>query len=542
MSNGKLFCKACREELSLKKIVVANHVQSKKHIAGKGKLSLKEAKERDIAESLVSSDQLDHPVGETLPLEQRVYRVTVVKTFLRAAVPLNKLTAFRDLLEENAFRLTDRRHMFDLVPFILTQEIAQIKAEMGGCPVSVVFDGTTRLGEALAIVIRFVDADFRIHQRLLRMQLLAKSLTGEEIARKLINTLSVQYSVSSELVLASMHDRAATNNIAMRTLKVIYPSVVDIGCFSHTLDLVGEKFCTPHMNDFVSSWVTMFSHSPKSRLLWRTQTGSSMPGYSATRWWSKWEVVKYILELFGDVEAFLRNNEGLAPATKAKLLCYFDDPQKHAYLQMEIAITVDVGKSFVQATYTLEGDGPLALTCYEVISALTTSINQVKHYPNAEAVAQRIPINVATQQQLLRYAIACVQPGLKYFCDRKASSMEEPLACFKAARLFSPAKVHEINPSVADVDSLAAFPFLVGTLTNLKTELPAYLAASEDIDPQFCPLEFWRRHKDTLPSWADACRKVLLVQPSSAASERVFSILKQSFGEQQHLSLQDYNY
>ena len=137
VSNGKLFCKACREELSLKKIVVANHVQSKKHIAGKGKLSLKEAKERDIAESLVSSDQLDHPVGETLPLEQRVYRVKVVKTFLRAAVPLNKLTAFRDLLEENAFRLTDRRHMFDLVPFILTQEIAQIKAEMGGCPVSV---------------------------------------------------------------------------------------------------------------------------------------------------------------------------------------------------------------------------------------------------------------------------------------------------------------------------------------------------------------------------------------------------------------------
>ena len=34
---------------------------------------------------------------------------------------------------------------------------------MGGCPVSVIFDGTTRLGEAMAIVVRFVETDFKIH-------------------------------------------------------------------------------------------------------------------------------------------------------------------------------------------------------------------------------------------------------------------------------------------------------------------------------------------------------------------------------------------
>ena len=50
-------------------------------------------------------------------------------------------------------------------------------------------------------------------------------------------------------------------------------------------------------------------------------------------------------------------------------------------------------------------------------------------------------------------------------------------------------------------------------------------AASEDVSPDLCPLEFWRRHKVSLPSWASAVCKVILVQPSSAASERVFSIL-----------------
>ena len=45
-------------------------------------------------------------VGETLPMSQYVYRLKVLKTFLRAAIPLTKLDAFRDLFErsENAVR------------------------------------------------------------------------------------------------------------------------------------------------------------------------------------------------------------------------------------------------------------------------------------------------------------------------------------------------------------------------------------------------------------------------------------------------------
>ena len=108
--------------------------------------------------------------------------------------------------------------------------------------------------------------------------------------------------------------------------------------------------------------------------------------------------------------------------------------------------------------------------------------------------------------------------------------MEEPLACFKVARFFSSSKVHEVQPSASDLDALLCFPFLHNSLSDLKRELPTYLSASEDISPDFCPLEFWRRHKTTSPSRASALRKVLLVQPSSAASERVFSILRQSFG------------
>ena len=67
---------------------------------------------------------------------------------------------------------------------VLSEEKRQLKAEIDGLPVAVIFDGTSWLGEALAIILRFVDrTSLKIHQ-LVRMQLLAKSLAGEEVARQ----------------------------------------------------------------------------------------------------------------------------------------------------------------------------------------------------------------------------------------------------------------------------------------------------------------------------------------------------------------------
>ena len=96
-----------------------NYLRSNKHKMGKAR---KEATERDIAHAFKSAEMEQHPRCETLPEDQRVYRVRIVRVFLRTATPLNKLNDFRGLLEENALRLTDRRQMADIVPFVFTQE------------------------------------------------------------------------------------------------------------------------------------------------------------------------------------------------------------------------------------------------------------------------------------------------------------------------------------------------------------------------------------------------------------------------------------
>ena len=77
----------------------------------------------------------------------------------------------------------------------------------------------------------------------------------------------------SSNLLAVMRDRASVNSVAVRTLKVLYPDILDIGCFSHTIDHVGDNFDTPVLYEFGTTWVSLFSHSPKARLLWRAHTG-----------------------------------------------------------------------------------------------------------------------------------------------------------------------------------------------------------------------------------------------------------------------------
>ena len=53
-------------------------------------------------------------------------------------------------------------------------------------------------------------------------------------------------------------------------------------------------------------------------------------------------------------------------------------------------------------------------------------------------------------------------------------------------------------------------------------------------------LDWWGKNEELLPNWSTAAKKAVLVQPSSAASERVFSILNNSFGDRQNSSLEDY--
>ena len=51
------------------------------------------------------------------------------------------------------------------MPFIMNEEISQIKQEIHGKHVSIVFDGTTNVCEAMVVVLCYVTTDWAILQK-----------------------------------------------------------------------------------------------------------------------------------------------------------------------------------------------------------------------------------------------------------------------------------------------------------------------------------------------------------------------------------------
>ena len=62
--------------------------------------------------------------------------------------------------------------------------------------------------------------------------------------------------------------------------------MLNIVCFSHTLDNVGSHLMILTLQEFEHLWVRLF-HSYGAKLAWKDLTGRKPKSYSETRWWSK---------------------------------------------------------------------------------------------------------------------------------------------------------------------------------------------------------------------------------------------------------------
>ena len=552
MKDGKLFCLACREIVSTKKSILITHLASKKHGNSKDKLKKSKLKDQTIMEAFRAGDSTQK--DSTLPITERAYRLEVVEEFLRAGIPIGKIDMLRSLLEKNGQRLTASAHLGQYISIVFKQEVERIKNELTlpgqtgmTRDVSMIFDGSTRQGEAIAVIVRFLDDNWSIIQRLVRIDICSKSVNADELAQVLNQCLSVDYGVNTNSLLAAMRDGASVNQAALDRIAFIFPKMLNVVCFSYTLDNVANHLVIPTLLEFGSVWIRLFRHSYKAKLLLKDLTGQRPRSYSETRWWSKWEVYQQILMQFGDIERFLIEAEAakVGPQLLPQLQAILSDPVRLINLKLELAITIDFGEHFVKATYFLEGDGPLVLSCYEKLSAVARAC-QAPHFPNVHAVAaaiaeENLAQNVAALEQ---QAKACVQPAIDWFLRKFNVQLYNTVSAFKAARFMCPVSVQWLKPTRQSVEALRIFPFLDddGIINGLKAELPAYLAATEDvvINTEDRKVEWWHNHKDQLPHWASAVKKVLLVQPSSAAAERVFSILNSSFNDQQEHALVDY--
>ena len=147
---------------------------------------------------------------------------------------------------------------------------------------------------------------------------------------------------------------------------------------------------------------------------------------------------------------------------------------------------------------------------------------------------------------------AAAKAGIEYLrkrltgeCDRiyDCSQMYEML---RLVQVFDPSFAAQFA-TPAWVDALSSIPPLEPLVEKLKEELPEYLVKCQGVSYDHgdvaaftdAVLLFWANNGSKFPTWARAMQIVGTFTPSSAAAERVFSMLKLMFGHLQASSLAD---
>lgn len=85
-------------------------------------------------------------------------------------------------------------------------------------------------------------------------------MMGEEIDGDFLDVVSTRYGVGLYQLCTTIRNRASVNNMAVRAINpVLYSHLLDVGCFSYTIDHVGEHFKTPVLTPFMNSWVNLLA-------------------------------------------------------------------------------------------------------------------------------------------------------------------------------------------------------------------------------------------------------------------------------------------
>ena len=157
---------------------------------------------------------------------------------------------------------------------------------------------------------------------------------------------------------------------------------------------------------------------------------------------------------------------------------------------------------------------------------------QTRSWPNVRAVIREISAGDDQAAEVwMKYAMRCFEGAHAYFLDKfheENGALAVVMKAAKSARIFWPNRANDLCP---DADSLLAhvqnMPFLPLEFTQaMAIELPVYLAAGRDVDDDVDVLQCFSRVEKKLPSWHLAFRIIMAIEPSSAETERAFSMMR----------------
>ncbi|CAN0109326.1 unnamed protein product, partial [Ectocarpus fasciculatus] len=493
--------------------------------------------------------------GDSLSDHDKLTQIKAVKGCLAAGVPLNALgnPVFQKFLAHVGVNLPSSGHLAEHIPLILKEEQAKIRDEMGDRPYALCFDATPYLCECFGVGVRFVNASGQVAQRVLRLSMLKKSMTADDIAGEVTRIVTHEYGLDPDKCRAIMGDSCAANLVAMDALAKVFRYAVVIGCLSHTFNNIGKQLSTPELDTFLGKMHTLLSHSAGAKALFKEKVGVRAPSTPGHRWGSRFDRDYIIAMNWPGVLKFIAAYES-ADTDKSKAAKFMtdelvrtrdDNKAQSLVLQLQLALMVDVGRSVTSATIILEGDEPLVY----VFSPSARVFIEVKpwhtfplsHIPPIASWLSSVKLRCVrgASSNLLASEMQDELDTLRHYAHdrigRHSLAREaKTLEMFKAAKLTDYVFMKSSKYSDDTIRSLKVLPFVKSKMVKgLLKEKEDYYMAARDTDIEYGHMAFWKDNKKRLPTWHALVLDVALLQPSSAFMERVFSILRCCFNERQ---------
>ena len=149
----------CHVPLHANKAHTQCHLKSVGHIKGafalKGELEANKSMSTALELWRKNSPDLE---GRTLGSQTDLFRLETVSVFMKCGLPLSKIDGLREYLQKYAkLQLTDESHMRTYVTLVRDIELDRIKKSLKKSNYfTIVFDGSSRVDEVLAVIARYV--------------------------------------------------------------------------------------------------------------------------------------------------------------------------------------------------------------------------------------------------------------------------------------------------------------------------------------------------------------------------------------------------
>jgi hypothetical protein len=410
---------------------------------------------------------------------------------------------------------------------------------------------------------------------------------------------NIKYSQIKVLV----RDGCAVNGLTMEHLKGVQAVIngvpryipgpmnhaVDNTCLSHTTDNCGSTYILrrveyprlggPNAKEYTNHVTGLFqSDSTSAKVEFQKVMGKVIQKKSGTRWWSEQDVQEDIIYFMRPVivvgepqrpsfaewiKDMYENGvlSGIHMSYLYKTLVQGIDGfnvEKLAWIELELAVVVDVSKSLRIATADLEGDKCLSLITMKILQKVCDSFETCwpdMHYLNVHARMTEFSTaglcppdsNDSSMQSWVVYAQGCAIKCKEHFYDKVFAQNNIPL--YRACRLCDPEYffankswrgIDKVPPTslVTDVKALLQ-PMVTANFIDQNTvdslcgpELQEYVAICTEKQVNFSTLNtsdhcdalsaFWNDLKIRLPLWYYFTTLCMLLIPSSTSIERVF--------------------